>query len=74
MECQGYGHARWWGHYIQFLGVIQNLLNNVADVIPYCAKVVYIVPPCDKDVMLSNYIIHAPTFTANMYIWNKKYN
>ena len=40
----------------------QNLLNNVADVIPHCAKVVYIIQPCDKDVLLSNYIMCVPMF------------
>ena len=33
------------------------MLKNVADIIQHGAKVVYIVPPCDKDAMLSNYIM-----------------
>ena len=36
------------------LDVAQNLLKNMADVIPHFAKVLHIVPPCNKDAMLSN--------------------
>ena len=60
MECPGYGHDRQQSHCVQFLDVIQNYLKNVGDVIQHGAKVVHIVPPCDKDVMLSNYIMYAP--------------
>ena len=44
------------------LNVTQNMLKDVADVIPHCAKAVHIVSPCDKDVMLSYYIMDAPVF------------
>ena len=44
----------------EFFGVTQNLLKNMADIIPYCTKVVHIVPPCDRNVILSNYIMYAP--------------
>ena len=40
---------------------MQNFLNNVADVIPHCAKVMHIVPPWDKDVILSNILGHITT-------------
>ena len=41
------------------MDVTWNLLKNMADVIPHQGKVVYTVPPCDKDV-LSNYIMFVP--------------
>ena len=50
MKSYMYGHHRWQGYYVQLLNVTQTLLNNVADGITHCAKVVYFVPPCDKDV------------------------
>ena len=59
-ECHAFGHARWSGHYLHFLGVMHNLLNNVANVIPHCAKVVYIVTPCDKDVIMFNILFMPP--------------
>ena len=31
---------------VQFLHVTKNLLKNMADVIPHCAKAVHIVSPC----------------------------
>ena len=42
------------------LGLIQNVLNNVADFIPHCAKFVHIVLPCDKDVVLFNVLCIPP--------------
>ena len=51
MECHAYDHGMWQSHYVQFLNVIQNWLNNVADVIPHCAKVVHFVPNGEKDVI-----------------------
>ena len=45
---------------LQFFNVTQNLFKNVADVIPHSPKILHNVPPCDKDDILSNYIIHAP--------------
>ena len=60
MECHAYDNGRWLNHSVQFLNVTQNLLKNVVDVIPYCGKVVDIVPPCNMNDMLSNYIRHAP--------------
>ena len=46
----------------------KNVLKNVADVIPHCVKIVHIMPPCDKDVMLSNYIIYAPTSPVHLRV------
>ena len=34
MACHAYGHGRWLSHCVQFLDVTQNLIKNVADVIP----------------------------------------
>ena len=44
---------------------MQKLLNNVADVIPHWAEVVYIVPPCGKKVIMSNIIYMPITFPAH---------
>ena len=40
MEGHHYGHGRWYSHCVHFLDVAQNLIENVADVIIHCAKVV----------------------------------
>ena len=62
MVCHAYGHDRWYSHCVHFLHFTQNLLKNVTDDIPYCTKVLHIMPPCDKDAMLSNYIMFSPTY------------
>ena len=46
-------------HYVQFFECYTKMLNNLAGVKPYCAKVVHIVPPCDKDIIVQH-IMHAP--------------
>ena len=37
----------------------KNLWKNVANVIPHSSKAVHTVPPCDKDITLSSYIMYA---------------
>ena len=46
--------------FVQFLDAAQNLLKNVANVIPHYAKVVPIFLPFNMDITLSSYIMHAP--------------
>ena len=51
---------------------MENVLKNMADVTPHCAKVVHIVPPCDKVLMLSTYIIYATIYPVKLrasYPW-----
>ena len=57
MGCHAYCHGSWWCHFVEFLDVIQNLLNNVADVIPLSAKVVHTVPPYDKNIIMTKYYV-----------------
>ena len=45
---------RWQGHYVKFLDVIQNWLNNVADVLAHCVKDVNPVPHIYKKVIMSS--------------------
>ena len=68
MECHAYDHGRWESYCVQFMIATQNLLKNVADGIPHCAKIVYIAPPCEKDVMLFNYIYIIPAFPVHFRI------
>ena len=59
MECCAYDNGRWQSHCVKFLDVTQNWLENLAGIVLFHARVVHIVPPCTKDVMLSNYIMYA---------------
>ena len=59
-ECYSYYHDRWKSHYLHFLDAVQNMLKKMAYVIPHCSKILHIVLLCDKDFMLSNYIMYAP--------------
>ena len=50
------------GQDIMYSSLMLYFWNNVADVMPHCAKVVHLVPPGEKNVIMSNILCIPPAF------------